>query len=64
MGAEVIAGPSNSVVIDKQRMYWMAGKVCPRFRLASPTLTHRLLIKVEEYWRWYVVGRSITQSVC
>lgn len=26
MGAEVVAGPSNSVVIDKQRMYWMAGK--------------------------------------
>ncbi|OCH96269.1 RCC1/BLIP-II protein [Obba rivulosa] len=25
-GAEVVAGPSNSVVIDKQRMYWMAGK--------------------------------------
>lgn len=27
MGAQVIAGPSNSVVIDKQGMYWMAGKV-------------------------------------
>ncbi|KAH9941975.1 RCC1/BLIP-II [Amylocystis lapponica] len=26
MGAEVVAGPSNTVVIDKQRMYWMAGK--------------------------------------
>ncbi|KAF9456066.1 regulator of chromosome condensation 1/beta-lactamase-inhibitor protein II [Collybia nuda] len=26
MGAHVIAGPSNSVVIDKQGMYWMAGK--------------------------------------
>ncbi|GBE86634.1 predicted protein [Sparassis crispa] len=26
MGADVIAGPSNTVVIDKQRMYWMAGK--------------------------------------
>lgn len=26
MGAQVIAGPSNSVVIDKQGMYWMAGK--------------------------------------
>ncbi|KAH7891008.1 regulator of chromosome condensation 1/beta-lactamase-inhibitor protein II [Phlebopus sp. FC_14] len=26
MGAAVIAGPSNTVVIDKQRMYWMAGK--------------------------------------
>ena len=27
MGAQVIAGTTNSVVIDKQRMYWMAGKV-------------------------------------
>ena len=27
MGAQVIAGPSNSVVVDKQGMYWMAGKV-------------------------------------
>ncbi|PCH44602.1 RCC1/BLIP-II [Wolfiporia cocos MD-104 SS10] len=26
MGAEAIAGPSNTVIIDKQRMYWMAGK--------------------------------------
>ncbi|PIL24867.1 transcription factor [Ganoderma sinense ZZ0214-1] len=26
MGAHVVAGPSNSVVIDKQGMYWMAGK--------------------------------------
>ncbi|KAI5980788.1 regulator of chromosome condensation 1/beta-lactamase-inhibitor protein II [Pisolithus albus] len=26
MGAQVVAGPTNSVVIDKQRMYWMAGK--------------------------------------
>ena len=28
MGAQVFAGPTNSVVIDKQGMYWMAGKVC------------------------------------
>ena len=27
MGAAIAAGPSNSVVIDKQGMYWMAGKV-------------------------------------
>ena len=27
MGAQVVAGPTNSVVIDKQGMYWMAGKV-------------------------------------
>ena len=26
MGAHVNAGPSNSVVIDKQGMYWIAGK--------------------------------------
>ncbi|KAF8325028.1 regulator of chromosome condensation 1/beta-lactamase-inhibitor protein II [Amanita rubescens] len=26
MGAQVVAGPTNSVVIDKQGMYWMAGK--------------------------------------
>lgn len=27
-GAEITAGPSNTVVVDNQRMYWMAGKVC------------------------------------
>ena len=27
MGRLVVAGPSNSVVIDRQGMYWMAGKV-------------------------------------
>ncbi|KAH9847327.1 RCC1/BLIP-II [Lenzites betulinus] len=26
MGAQIVAGPSNSVVIDKQNMYYMAGK--------------------------------------
>lgn len=26
MGAHIIAGPSNTVVLDKQRLYWMAGK--------------------------------------
>ena len=26
MASHVIAGPSNSVVIDKQGMYWMTGK--------------------------------------
>ena len=26
MGAYVSAGPSNSIVIDKQGMYWIAGK--------------------------------------
>ena len=28
MASQIVAGPSNTVVIDKQRMYWMAGKVC------------------------------------
>lgn len=28
MGALVAAGPTNSVVVDKQRMYYMTGKVC------------------------------------
>jgi len=27
MGSLVVAGPSNTVVVDKQGMYWMAGKV-------------------------------------
>ncbi|KAH0836905.1 regulator of chromosome condensation 1/beta-lactamase-inhibitor protein II [Lanmaoa asiatica] len=26
MGSQIVAGPTNTVVIDKQRMYWMAGK--------------------------------------
>jgi hypothetical protein len=38
MGAQVVAGPSNSVVIDKQGMYWMSGKVCLRFSYL--TMTH------------------------
>jgi hypothetical protein len=37
MGARVAAGPSNTVVIDKQRMYWMAGKVYP-YPILLPTL--------------------------
>lgn len=28
MGALIAAGPSNTVVVDKQGMYYMAGKVC------------------------------------
>jgi hypothetical protein len=27
MGLEIAAGPTNTVVIDRQKMYWMAGKV-------------------------------------
>ncbi|PFH46297.1 hypothetical protein AMATHDRAFT_51137 [Amanita thiersii Skay4041] len=26
MGSQVVAGPTNSVVVDRQGMYWMAGK--------------------------------------
>jgi len=39
MGARVVAGPSNTVVIDKQGMYWMAGKVC---RVSSIRYIHCL----------------------
>lgn len=27
MGSHIVAGPTNTVVVDKQCMYWMAGKV-------------------------------------
>jgi hypothetical protein len=27
MGAQICAGPTSSVVIDRQGMYWLAGKV-------------------------------------
>lgn len=45
MGAHVNAGPSNSVVIDKQGMYWIAGKwkntgdgTCPSgVNISTPT---------------------------
>ena len=30
MGSQIVAGPTNTVIIDKQRMYWMAGKVRTR----------------------------------
>ena len=42
MGRMVVAGPSNSVVVDNQGMYWMAGKVshlllyCTRQNLTLP----------------------------
>ena len=42
MGQIVVAGPSNSVVIDKQGMYWMAGKVSyPRLCGNGPNLNCR-----------------------
>ena len=40
MGADVIAGPTNTVVIDKQHMYWMAGKVGCLY-LFTPTKPNR-----------------------
>jgi hypothetical protein len=50
MGQSVAAGPSNSVVIDKQGMYWMAGKVC--HRVLAPIHTSRSHTRaVEEYGR-------------
>ena len=30
MGSKIVAGPSNSIVVDKQGMLWMAGKVSCR----------------------------------
>ena len=40
MGRIVAAGPSNSVVIDRQGMYWMAGKVSHlRLYGTRPSLT-------------------------
>ena len=27
MGREIAAGPTNSIVVDRQGMFWMAGKV-------------------------------------
>ena len=41
MGSQIVAGPTNTVVIDKQRLYWMAGKVCRRIvgsHFAAPYL--------------------------
>ena len=49
MGAAIAAGPSNSVVIDKQGMYWMAGKV-----LTFGVVFHGCAntpFSVEEQWR-------------
>jgi hypothetical protein len=52
MGAAIAAGPSNSVVIDKQGMYWMAGKVLTFGVFFSWYLVVlMLLFSVEEQWR-------------
>lgn len=51
MGAAIAAGPTNSVVIDKQGMYWMAGKVLTFevfFMVLGCANTSFL---VEEQWR-------------
>jgi hypothetical protein len=43
MGQFVVAGPSNTAVVDKQGMYWMAGKVMSKsgfFKLGSSLTTH------------------------
>ena len=42
MGLEITAGPTNTVVIDRQRMYWMAGKVCAGFM--HPSSCARLMV--------------------
>ena len=50
MGSKVIAGPSNSVVIDRQGMYFMAGKVRHALQLLCLKTQFRI---VQEYWRWF-----------
>lgn len=52
MAIEIAAGPTNTVVIDQQKNYWMAGKVCQLTTSYFPPLTGMLCI-VEEHWRWY-----------
>ena len=53
MGAAIAAGPTNSVVIDKQGMYWMAGKVLTFgiFFFLWYVVALMLLFLVEEQWR-------------
>lgn len=51
----VAAGPTNSVVVDKQGLYYMAGKV--RLRPRSFHLFGNLILGeslVEEQWRGWV----------
>ena len=54
LGSKVSAGPSNSVVIDRQGMYYVAGKVS--FGPPLSLMCHRLCFPpsflVEKYWRW------------
>ena len=54
MGAQVFAGPSNSVVVDKQGMNWMAGKVCSSSSKHIDTLKPSLRRAVEKQWRRHV----------
>jgi hypothetical protein len=51
LGAKVAAGPSNSVVIDRQGMYYVAGKV--RFRARFCRLYALIMrVLVEKHGRW------------
>ena len=38
MGLEIAAGPTNTVFIDRQKMYWMAGKVCSSIFILTASL--------------------------
>ena len=49
MGSDIAAGPSNSVVIDKQGMFWMAGKV-------SRLLVHGLGSTLTDATQWKNTG--------
>ena len=55
MGNQVVAGPSNSVVIDKQGMYWMAGKVSRGFK-------HDFMYSINYQWKNSGDGTQIVIS--
>jgi hypothetical protein len=54
LGAKVAAGSSSSVVIDRQGMYYVAGKVGFVISLYDRCATNSafFLYIVEEYGRW------------
>ena len=54
---KVVAGPSNSVVIDRQGMYWMTGKVSVVSIPEAYSLIDGLVFRyssVEEHRRWLI----------
>ena len=56
---QISAGPTNSVVIDRQKMYWMAGKVYLLCVFFFSRCVHEIdfllsIRVVEDFWRGYV----------